>query len=348
MRRLVLIVTLVLAACTSEPSPDWRKVTLPVPAGSTPALGDLVRCGDRLYAVGAVRTGATRRPAAWTSTDGTAWSAVPVEPASVYGPTSLLYAAGCRGDDLAALGSAIGGAHGNPRTGTWILTQNVLKENLAEFELFGGPRALSVNRIAGGASGWLVIGNRTDGAAAWPSADGRTFTLTQVDGDGTQAFDVAATSDGWVAVGARRDGSRLLPAVWRSVDGRSWRVQDSPVARGVLQRVDGDVAAGTSDDGFVLWFRQDDRVEEFGSVADDAPGVPAVRSLAVDGENILVAASDGARLRLWTPDGTEMDSPVELAANGTNRLAVALRRGTAILATDDGTNGTVWIAPLSS
>ncbi len=81
-------------------------------------------------------------------------------------------------------------------------------------------------------------------------------------------------------------------------------------------------------------------------MAEDAPGVPAVRSLAVDGENVLVAASDGARLRLWRRDGTEVNSPVELAANGTNRLAVALRRDTAILATDDGTSGTVWIAPL--
>ena len=59
---------------------------------------------------------------------------------------------------------------------------------------------------------------------------------------------------------------------------------------------------------------------------------------------MLVAASDGARLRLWTPDGTEVNSPVELVANGTNRLAVALRHGTAVVAADDGVTGTVWIA----
>ena len=100
MVRLALFVALLLTGCAGDLTPEWRKVSLPVPAGSTAALGDLVRCGDRLYAVGAVRAGATRRPAAWTSTDGTAWSSIPVAPASIYGPTSLLYAAGCRGEAL--------------------------------------------------------------------------------------------------------------------------------------------------------------------------------------------------------------------------------------------------------
>ena len=50
-------------------------------------------------------------------------------------------------------------------------------------ELYGGPRQGSVNEIAAGPAGFVVVGSRTDrnernGAAVWTSPDARdTFTI---------------------------------------------------------------------------------------------------------------------------------------------------------------------------
>lgn len=49
----------------------------------------------------------------------------------------------------------------------------------AASELYAGPRAVSVSRLAAGLAGWLIAGARVDGAAVWTSGDGERFTIRE-------------------------------------------------------------------------------------------------------------------------------------------------------------------------
>ncbi|MEK8110046.1 hypothetical protein NKG94_48215 [Micromonospora sp. M12] len=96
--------------------------------------------------------GRRHRPAAWRSTDGRGWVPLPLRPKSYYGERAILYAVGCHEGRIAVIGARSGGAHGNPRVRTWRQdTDGGLSEVAAEFELYGGPDAVSASRIAGGA-----------------------------------------------------------------------------------------------------------------------------------------------------------------------------------------------------
>ncbi|MBO4210680.1 hypothetical protein GSF22_32500, partial [Micromonospora echinofusca] len=245
----VVVVLLGSAACRSEPAGPpaprpvqvaWQAAVLPAPPGPAGRLlvRDVVTCAGRWYVVGGADAGGDQtRPAAWTSPDGVTWSPVPVAPVTYYGEQNVFYAAGCRGDRLTVLGAKNGGAHGNPRTSNWYLTGGRLVEVAAPFELYGGPNAVNVARVAGGAAGWLIVGARRDGAAAWVSTDGARFELIEgapeLAGDTrgrTTAYDVVATSSGWLAVGGLLVPGRtaVSPVVWTSPDGRVW--QRVPVA----------------------------------------------------------------------------------------------------------------------
>ena len=215
---------------------SWHQVALPATTGR-PVARDLLRCGGKWYLVGAVTAGSGFHPAAWSSVDGRAWSPVPLAPVSYYGPHHVLYAAGCRAGRLAALGAAPGGAHGNPRTASWYQRPDgTLAEVQAAFELYGGPDAISVARLAGttataapagpsGAAGptgqagpgdWVIAGSwaaasgRAGAAAWWSTAtDPPDFQRTADDpalasasDEQTSAVDVTAGSQGYVMVGS--------------------------------------------------------------------------------------------------------------------------------------------------
>ena len=148
----LLTCLLVVGGCTAEPEPGpspvalpWRGSVVPVPPGGAGRvmLRDAVACPGVWFAVGAVRdaSGGTR-PAAWSSVDGAAWSPVRVVAESFYGRQNVLWSAACRDARLVALGAKAGGAHGYPRTSSWRQTADgVVREVIAPFELFGGPRA---------------------------------------------------------------------------------------------------------------------------------------------------------------------------------------------------------------
>src|SRR4029434_2591672 len=90
---------------------------------------------------------------------------------------------------------------------------------------------MNVARMVAGPTGWLIVGNRTPGAAVWLSPDAHKFEIVEgapelaSDPRGeTWAFDGAAIADGWMVVGGLRPAHRIDrdPASWRSADGKTW------------------------------------------------------------------------------------------------------------------------------
>ena len=385
----------------------WRQIAL---TGSV-QVSDLAVCAGSWYAVGALVAGASgadtgpdadRQPAAWSSSDGLRWSVLPTTPRSVYGRVSRLYAVACRptrrvmpqpsvsapnrGPEMAALGAAIGGVHGNPRTAAWALSGGSLRELPAPFELFGGPAALSVDRLAGGPAGWLIAGGWVTagrgGAAAWRTTTASYVpattpgTLASSAGEQTVASDAAPLAAGWLVGGATtvltgvRAGQRR-PLAWRSTPAGWVRerlpVGSDPDADAVVDRLaaasDGSVfAVGTvlaSDSAagrFVLWRRENGRWGSPVTIDSTRPAksvVPAVRSLAVSGRTIVVAAGDGARLRIWlsTDAGQgwrEIGLPAGVATrdDGAARLAVAVDGRRLVVAAGSGDRGGLWSTSL--
>jgi hypothetical protein len=292
----ILLSVAALAGCTSVT--PWHEVSV---NGIVTSLAD---CPGHWYAAGA-QHGA---PALWTSTDAAHWSAVPVRPVSAYGPVQTLSAVACTGERVVAIGSAAGGVHGNLRTSTWYGTVGgPLTEVSAAFELFGGPRAIGVDRVLVGPRGWLIIGARTDanglvGAAVWHSVDGRDFRLVDADPalestvDGqTVAFGGYATPDGFTVVGSVGLATRTH-LVWTSPDGLRWR-RSTPaaVARNAeIQRITDDgLAVGLTGSAFAAWYREKP-VGTFG--AFHGTGLAAVVDLVAD----TALVYDGERYQLWT------------------------------------------------
>lgn len=224
-----------------------------------------------------------------------------MRPVSAYGPVQTLSAVACTGGAVVAIGSAAGGVHGNLRTSTWYGTVGgALTEVPAGFELFGGPRAIGVDRVIVGPAGWLIVGARTDanglvGAAVWHSSDGRDFQLVDADPalestvDGqTVVFGGYADPDGYTVVGSVGLAART-PLVWTSPDGLHWTRHPAPGTNAEIQRVTPDGLAGT---GFAAWYHGQP-AGTFG--AFHGTGLAAVTDL-VDGDALVY---DGSAYQLW-------------------------------------------------
>ncbi|WP_030489055.1 hypothetical protein [Micromonospora chokoriensis] len=382
---LGVVVTL-LAGCWAagderlpEPvRPEWELADLPMPPGAPGRLivRDVTACAGRWYLVGAVGgpDGGTR-PAAWRSADGRGWTPLPLHPISYYGERAILYAVGCRDGRIAVIGARAGGAHGNPRVRTWRQdADGALTEVPAEFELYGGPEAVSASRIAGGAGGWLIAGARESGAAVWRSPDAAGFEL--VDGAPglasdarltTIATDALAVPDGWLVGGGGRPAGRADrdPFVWSSGDGRAWTRLALP-ATGAdeiaqrLVRVGAVVhALGVRGSGFQAWVfepragsatatGQWRAVGSFGAAGAGAvAGVEAVAggdgavlamTVAAGGHRLWRSAEGGSS---WAP----VALPVDVSAGGDTSAAIAVGGGRMVVAIDDAAAARVWYAP---
>jgi hypothetical protein len=291
-----------------------------------------------------------------------------MEPRTHYGEQNVLYAAGCREGRLAVLGAKNGGAHGNPRTSNWHQVGERLVEVAAPFELYGGPRAVHVARMAGGPAGWLIVGSRLSGAAAWVSPDGQRFELVEgapeLAGDDrgrTAAYDVVAVPSGWLAVGGLLPPGRtaLSPMVWTSADGRVW--QRVPVAAsdqpGQPRRVTlvgtTPVAVGPLGAGFGAWRPgpQGWRVTARFGVASGA-AVPTVSALAAADGRVVAVTVDGVGHGFWL-SGDEgyswrpvLGPPVAVPPGGDSAVAVATAAGRLVAVTDDGHRSSAWSAPV--
>jgi hypothetical protein len=354
----------------------WHEASLPSPAGAPgrTALRDATACGGRWYLVGAVVSadGGTR-PAAWTSRDGRAWTALRPTAHTPYGTVAVLYAAGCRDGQLAAIGAQSGGAHGNPRVTQWYLrADGILDEVPAGLDLYGGGDAVNVGRIVGGPAGWMIVGNRVSGAAVWVSADATAFRLVDrapglaSDADlTTLAVDAAAYRGEWVVVGSGQRGGRVGsdPLAWRSAENGRWqRVAVDGTAGDryrVLQRViadgDGLVAAGVDGDRFGAWTLRTGTwrpAGRFGSLAGGG-SIQQVAGVAAAGGRLWAAATDGREHRVWgSPDGGRtwrgVRLPIALPAGGADRtMTVAGAGADLLLLADDGRVGRAWLTDAS-
>jgi hypothetical protein len=362
----------VLASCTSDVNPHWTAATLPVPDGAPGRLAvrDAVHCRDAWWAVGGVvldqpTETQDARPAAWRSTDGTTWEALPVAATTYWGRRAVLASIACAGDAVVAVGARSGGAHGNPRVTTFFEKGGGLDDRRAPFNLYGGATATNVGPITGGDPGWLVTGNRITGPAVWHSADGRDFSIEEdvpglADEDGFGSLAQAAAWDGrqWVVVGGGNEAGTLdrQPLAWTSPDGRAWERTEVPGTDGfddlerVLATPDGLVALGLRGDGFGAWLRTEDGWEAasgFGSVPDDSRASPFVSSLAHGVRGLWATTSDGSAYGLWHSDDgdewTEVGLPAPAPATaGEQVLAVAAHDDEVVLLADDGEGGRVW------
>ncbi|MGI5519606.1 hypothetical protein ACQEUX_01445 [Micromonospora sp. CA-259024] len=362
--------------------PRWTALELPMPPGATGRLivRDAVACEGRWYVVGAVGgADGTTRPAAWGSGDGRGWSPLSLRPISYYGERAILYAVGCHEGRIAVIGARAGGAHGNPRVRTWRQdADGALTEVPAEFELYGGPEAVSASRVAGGDRGWLIAGARTSGAAVWRSPDGDDFQLV-AGAPGlasesiltTLATDALAVPDGWLVGGGGRPADRADrdPFVWFSGDARAWTRLALPAtgADEIVQRLVrvGSVvyALGVRGSGFQAWVldiasggvaTSAGRWRAVGRFGTTGTGtVAGVESLAGGGGEVLAVtmAADGHRLwraaaggASWAP----VALPVSVSAGGDTSAALTLWDGGMVVTIDDGVAARVWFAPLGA
>ena len=359
----------------ADPAPArlaWREVQLPVPPGPVGrvAVRDATSCGGTWYVVGAVlgEDGASR-PAAWTSDDGSTWRSLPAVGSEYWPQRQILTSVACRDGRIAAIGAKSGGAHGLPRTSSWYQRPDgTLVDVPAGMELYGGPSAVSVNRIAAGPAGWLISGNRRTGAAVWASADATDFRLvdddpqlSSDDGHQTTALDEVHDGTAWALVGRAAVPGRLgpVPLAWTSSDGTRWLREPVPAGDrqyADLQRVAatgrGLVAVGIRGERFGAWTRRDDRWQlgkAFGALDPDRRGAPFVSGLAATADGAVVSVSDGTRFRLWAQDASgrwrPVATPTRPTATGDAQLTVAATPDDVLLLSDDGTSGRVWLAP---
>lgn len=391
---VVMVATsLLIGACTAPrhtapPAPSglsWQQAHLPTDPRGRAEVRDLTACAGHWYAAGALITpGGTTAPALWSSVDGLNWTALVTKPISAYGPTHVLNSVACDGRHVVAVGTSNGGAHGNPRTGTWIspVGSDTLTEVAAPFEQYGGPDAIGVGRISAGGAGWLIVGaridaNGTEGAAVWQSTDGHTFRLidadTALESDSrgvTEADDALVLAGGYLVVGAitppASPGSARDPAAWYSTDGQQWQRLSLPATAGddLLQRAvpvpGGILAIGTDPAGFSAWMAGAAggdwrRVAQFGRNAGGAT-VPAVTSLAAAGSpgTTFAVVSDSQTYQLWRASNgtgwTQVPLPVPVLAapviTGPRVVRVAANANRLVLVTDDGTVARMWYADL--
>lgn len=369
-----LVAVLAAAGCGSESEPDpvvrpaWSELTLPMPAGASGRFlpRAAAACDGKWYLVGATAgaDGATQ-PAAWVSTDTQTWTSLTIHADSYYGKQNVIYTAGCREGRLAAVGGKVGGAHGNPRVSTWFQQPDgSLTEVKARFELYGGPVAINVSRMAAGPKGWMITGNRYSGAAVWTSADSAKFEiledapeLSSDDRGETWAADVAVTPDGWLVAGGIILSGRTDrdPMAWRSTDGVTWRrtavVGETEYDEFQRAAVSGDgtgYAVGLRGLKFGAWRLEGDQWEaraRFG--ASSGAGVLSVSGLTVTGEQLVASVSDGAQYALWlSPDGgaswRTVAAPAAMPWGASQAVSVFAADGRLLLLADDGQAGRVW------
>lgn len=364
---------LALAACGGGEHPPtpasiaWHESALPTPAGARAVLRDATYCAGRWYVVGASETSTARtRPAVWSSTDGVGWRRERLDPGGdYYAARAILASVGCSRDRVVLLGAKSGGAHGMPRTQTWYRrADGSFVATRAPYELYGGVRSVRVGHLAGGPEGFLISGTRTSGAAVWSSRDGRSFRIEEgapgLAGSrrtSTQAVDASWHEGAWWVVGISTDRGGFESAVsWTPAGGGRWTRHPLPgghaiaTAERTVPTSQGLLAVGLDDEAFGAWTLTDGSWSSpatFGRRDPDGAEAAYVSSLAVAGDDVAVAYSDGAHFRLASGrvGGPWPDQPLpeSVPVSGDHQVAVGGHDGTYLLLADDGVRGRVWL-----
>jgi hypothetical protein len=382
-RRLVLALPLAVAlagtaACSDDATtwPSWSSQHAP-PGSGVVEVADLGTSGDGWVASGAIEDGQSRSPAVWR-TQGDDWQALPMVPVSYYGERAVLYDVATSDGQLVAVGWASGGAHGNPRTATWWSGGESVDEQVADFEVFGGPRAIDVVDLLPAAGSWIILGNRSNehgrpGGALWRAADGRAFALVPMpplasEGDETVRVNGAVDIAGGqlVAVGERAvPGRDDQPIAWSSADGQAWHREDvaelvpdnAQLARS-LARVAATpthaVALGIEDEGPRQTYRSAVRDatgrwrlgESFAETPNDE--LPRIGALAAVGERVVALVKVAGEYELWWSDnGTDWTKgklPEPVAADSFTTTALAGDERELLLAVTDAEGAHLWSA----
>jgi hypothetical protein len=213
------------------------------------AVRAIAAAGGRLVAVGSGNGDA----AVWTSADGSGWQrGRPEDDAFARPGAQRLYGVAPGGAGWLAIG--VSGFPGRPHV---ISSADGVGWRVVDDDAFepGGDDRLVTQAVAAGSAGYAVVGDEGDSAAAWYSADLKSWErgagegkddLTGSSAEPRWMRGVAAGSAGFVAVGGFRDGDAeegrdRRPAVWTSADGAKWAFEELPLPSGVtsgsLQRV---------------------------------------------------------------------------------------------------------------
>ena len=383
----LLAVALLAAGCTQAPrsapaplTPTWRAVTLPPPPGPPGriAVRDAAYCAGEWYVVGGVFTDGESRPAAWRSRDGRAWNPVRFAPRWFWAHRNVIYSVACRDGTVAMVGAKSGGAHGNPRVSTWYARDDgVFTDVLASFELYGGTEAVNVGPLTASDAGWLLVGNRSSGAAVWTSEDATEFHLLDTDpalssDDEVRTIAQAATyADGfWIVVGSANRSGQVTPTpmAWRSADGTSWHRERVPLGspadirhaelHRVIDHPDGVLAVGIRSGGFGVWRRTSTGWEDagsFGAIDPNGTASPFVSGLTWLGPEteyqVVATVSDSAGYQLWAADADgdwrRVKTPSAPTTGGERVMTAVSNRDHLMLLTDDATTGRVWLTDVS-
>lgn len=163
----------------------------------------------------------------WRSTDGRAWEQAP-DAASWHDATQLrMTAVAASAGGYAAVGY-LGGLAGPIEARFWWSTDGLTWTATGDGADVTASRAAAV--AAGPDGGFIAVGatgdaRTADGAAAWTSPDGRSWTRVPPDpalAAGVMRGLTAAGGLGFVAVGSDPDATRAM--TWRSADGLTWEV----------------------------------------------------------------------------------------------------------------------------
>ena len=361
-RVVVALLMLALGACGPAPASSvdagssWRFVSPSAMAGFTPF--DVVRFGNGFVTVGkAPDVGSLQQGGAYTSTDGSSWTAAPQEPFRSY----TLSVGHDTGHGLLVLGMVCSMECGG--FDSWLSTDAVswsapVKQPFTDSVSPTGLAQRGSTIVAVGVDLVDVSTNHIR-SRVFRSEDGETWTeAPEADVlDSAGLAGVAADTEGYAAVGrVLRDGGGTDGGAWTSADGLTWKKakDDGSFQGALLQSVvrgpQGFVAVGAVGADGAVWTSVDGtawvRVPDNGTFT----AKPLVE-IATNGAGYLVIGRDAAGGAAWTSsDGASWRSAGTIpGAEGVAFAAAAIGgSGSIIVGRPVGADpsGLVWLGPL--
>jgi hypothetical protein len=266
---------------------------------------------------------------------------VPLRAQSPYGHLAQLVYLATDGSAVAAVGTATGGAHLNPRWTVWRGTLDGLTEQPQGMETFGGWNAGSLDGLTLDPAGPLLIGSWSTGSgsiatALWTTSgtnwrrDPRAAALAGTAERPAEPTGIAVLHGTVLVSGFDLDGATvtLRAALWASDREGHWRRIELPgagadsVATGVACRAEGCWVVGRVGGTVAMWHV----VDGVARPVDDLPSM----TVAPLGQTPMVAASDEV---VWVLVGGSDAEPAAYTGTAWLRVGSPGPRVTAVAAT---------------